>query len=71
MPKKARQTLEQKQECDRLQKQRKYAEIQEDPEKYADLKAKERARYLKRKEQKKISSAQDMRPRRLRVQRKK
>ncbi|CAG5053991.1 unnamed protein product [Parnassius apollo] len=33
MPKKARQTLEQKRECDRLQKQRKYAEIKEDPKK--------------------------------------
>ncbi|CAG4969007.1 unnamed protein product [Parnassius apollo] len=38
MPKKARQTLEQKRECDRLQKQRKYAEIKEDPEKLDSMK---------------------------------
>ncbi|CAG4978390.1 unnamed protein product [Parnassius apollo] len=70
MPKKARQTLEQKRVCDRLQKQGKYSETKEDPEKYADLKAKEQ-HTLKEKNRKKISSAKDMTPRQLRVQRKK
>lgn len=70
MPKKAKQTLEQKRERDRLQKQRKYAEIKKDPEKYAEVKAKERARYLKRKENRKIKNVEDMTPRQLRNKRK-
>ncbi|CAG9788822.1 unnamed protein product [Diatraea saccharalis] len=45
--------------------------IKEDPEKYVEQEAKERARYLKRKEQKKIKDAQEMTPRQLRAQRKK
>lgn len=70
MPKKTKQTIEQKRERDRLQKQKKYAEIKKDPEKYAEVKEKEKARYLKRKENKKIKSAEDMTPRQLRNQRK-
>ncbi|XP_037294853.1 uncharacterized protein LOC115443525 [Manduca sexta] len=63
-------TKEEKMEQARLHKRQVYAEIKKDPEKYALQKEKDRQRYLKRKEQKKIKLVGDMTPRQKRNQRK-
>lgn len=71
MPKKKeKKTREEKLIQARLHKRKIYQEIKNDPEKYQIQKEKERLRYLKRKEEKKIKSVADMTPREQRLQRK-
>ncbi|XP_046975173.1 protein PXR1-like [Vanessa cardui] len=68
---KKKKSREEKLAQQRLHKKEKYQEIKNDPEKYAIQKEKERLRYLKRKEQKKLKSIKDLTPRQQRQQRKK
>ncbi|KAL4716134.1 hypothetical protein ACJJTC_013911 [Scirpophaga incertulas] len=48
--------------CDAIYKRKKYEEIKKDPEKYAAQKEKGRLRYLRRKEQKKLKTIDDLTP---------
>lgn len=69
MPRK-KQTKEEILEKAKLARRRRYAMIKSDPVKYAMEKEKERQRYLKRKESKKILSIQELTPRAKKLQRK-
>lgn len=55
----------------KAKRRKKYINLKNNPEKFAIQKEKQRLRYLKRKEQKKIKSVADMTPREKRIQRQK
>ncbi|KAL4702763.1 hypothetical protein ACJJTC_002303 [Scirpophaga incertulas] len=67
---KNKKSTEEKLALQRLYKRKKYEEIKKDPEKYAAQKEKERLRYLRRKEQKKLKTIDDLTPRQQRQKRK-
>lgn len=64
-------TAEDKLEKAKLARRERYAKIKSDPLKYAQEKEKERQRYLKRKQSKKILSIQDLTPKAKKLKRKK
>ncbi|CAB3234211.1 unnamed protein product [Arctia plantaginis] len=67
---KKKQTREEKLEKKRLAERRRLQKIKNDPALYEEFKIKDRARYYKKKEQKKVVPISEMTPRRQRTQRK-